>query len=61
VGGARSAIAILAALPPSPLPAPTTVLKVGPRYAVRVHARPGGKLLTGVLPRREQLADGSRG
>ena len=61
--GARSAmtIAILATLPPSPLPPPTTILKVGPGHVVRMHARPGGKLLFRVLPRREQVADGWRG
>jgi lipoprotein-anchoring transpeptidase ErfK/SrfK len=36
--------------PPPPLP-PTTILKVRPGHLVRMHARPGGKLLFRVLPR----------
>jgi lipoprotein-anchoring transpeptidase ErfK/SrfK len=43
--------AALAALAAAPAPAPaTTILKVRPGKLVRMHARPGGKLLYRVLP-----------
>jgi lipoprotein-anchoring transpeptidase ErfK/SrfK len=42
---------MLAALPPPPPPPTTTILKVRPGHLVRMHARPGGKLLFRVLPK----------
>ena len=44
----RSIGAVIAAPPDLP---PTTILKVRPGHLVRMHARPGGKLLFRVLPR----------
>jgi hypothetical protein len=43
--------AMLAALPPPPPLPTTTILKVHPGRIVRMHARPGGKLLFRVLPK----------
>jgi hypothetical protein len=43
----RSIVRVLAAPPDLP---PTTILKVRPGHVVRMHARPGGKLLFRVLP-----------
>src|SRR5512133_862641 len=46
----RRAVASSAVIPaPVDLP-PTTILKVRPGHIVRMHARPGGKLLFRVLP-----------
>jgi hypothetical protein len=42
---------VLAALPPPTPPPPTTILKVRPGHVVRMHVRPGGKLLFRVLPK----------
>jgi lipoprotein-anchoring transpeptidase ErfK/SrfK len=42
---------MLAALPPPPPLPTTTILKVRPGRLVRMHARPGGKLLFRVLPK----------
>jgi lipoprotein-anchoring transpeptidase ErfK/SrfK len=42
---------MLAALPPPTPPPPTTILKVRPGHVVRMHVRPGGKLLFRVLPK----------
>jgi lipoprotein-anchoring transpeptidase ErfK/SrfK len=44
----RSIGAVIAAPPDLP---PTTILKVRPGHLVRMHARPGGKLLFRVLPK----------
>jgi hypothetical protein len=42
---------MLAALPPPPPLPTTTILKVRPGHLVRLHARPGGKVLFRVLPK----------
>lgn len=48
---ATAALAAPVAAPPAELPAPTTILKVRPGKIVRMHVRPGGKLLYRVLPK----------
>jgi lipoprotein-anchoring transpeptidase ErfK/SrfK len=42
---------VIALPPPLPPPPATTILKVRPGHLVRMHARPGGKLLFRVLPK----------
>lgn len=48
---ATAALAAPVAAPPAELPAPTTILKVRHGKIVRMHVRPGGKLLYRVLPK----------